>query len=73
MVFSRGTHVDATWHARPRGSTTRARAAPPRRDVTCALFIYIANIGVIVHISLRIIENTLALISVVSDKPVILF
>ena len=33
-VFLRGIHVDATWHARPCGSATRAHAAPTRRDVT---------------------------------------
>ena len=64
--------MDATWHARPRGSATQAHAVPTRRDVTYALFIYIINIGVIVHISLPIIGNTLPLISDVSYKPVIL-
>ena len=31
IYFARGTRVDATWHARPRGSTTRTRAAPTWR------------------------------------------
>ena len=26
-VFSRGTHVDATWHARPRGRATRTHTS----------------------------------------------
>ena len=29
--FLRGSHVDATWHAGPRCSATRAHAAPTRR------------------------------------------
>ena len=40
-LFLRGTHVDATWHARPRGSATRAHAAPTQHDVTCA-YLYIS-------------------------------
>ena len=28
IYFARGARVDATWHARPRGSATRTRAAP---------------------------------------------
>ena len=40
-VFSRGTHVDATWRARPRGSATRAHAAPTRRDATHYLSLHI--------------------------------
>ena len=32
--FPCGTHVDAMWHARPRGSATRAHAAPTRHDAT---------------------------------------
>ena len=32
----RGTHVDATWHLGPRGSATRAHAAPMR----CYIYIY---------------------------------
>ena len=35
----RGTRVDATWHARPRGSATRTRAAPTWRDIHIYLFI----------------------------------
>ena len=30
-IFPRGTHVDAMWHTRPRGSATRAHAAPTRQ------------------------------------------
>ena len=40
VLFPRGTHVDATWHTRPRGRATRAHAAPTRRCDGCALFIY---------------------------------
>ena len=61
-LFSRGTHVDAMWHARPRGRAKQAHTAPTRRDVTCALFIYIVSITFIVHISLPIIGNTLSLL-----------
>ena len=45
-LFLRGTR------ARPRGSAMRAHAVPTRRDVTCALFIFIVSIWVIVHISI---------------------
>ena len=33
--MQRGTqgHVDATWHSGPRGSATRAHAAPTRRYI----------------------------------------
>ena len=31
--FSRGSHVNATWHSRPRGNAMRAHAAPTRRDI----------------------------------------
>ena len=31
FIFSRGSHVDATWHSGPRGSATWAHAAPTRR------------------------------------------
>ena len=41
VAAPRETHMDATWHARPRSSATRAHAAPTRRDVTCYLYIYI--------------------------------
>ena len=40
VLNSRGTHVDATWHSRPRGSAMRAHAAPARRDVM-HIYIYI--------------------------------
>ena len=33
ILFSRGTHVDAMWHARPRGSATRAHATPTRPNI----------------------------------------
>ena len=36
-----GTHVDATWHSGPRGSSTQAHAAPTRRDVTCTEYVFI--------------------------------
>ena len=50
-VFSRGTHVDATWHARPRGSATQAHAAPTRRE--CDVYIiYILLLRVIVRINI---------------------
>ena len=32
--------MDATWHARPRGSATRAHAAPTRRDINIYLYIF---------------------------------
>ena len=32
-LIERGPCVDATWHARPRGSTTRTRAAPTWRRI----------------------------------------
>ena len=38
IYISRGPHVDATWHSRPCGSTTRAHAAPTRAH---AAYIYI--------------------------------
>ena len=47
--------MGVTWHARPCGRAMR-------RDVTCAIFIYIVSIWFIVHISLPIIGNTLTLI-----------
>ena len=48
VLFSRGTHVDATWHSGPRGSATgRLRGA----DVT-SIFIYIVSKRVIIHISI---------------------
>ena len=42
FIFSRRTHVDAMWHSGPRGSATRAHAAPTRRIVYImfAYFIY---------------------------------
>ena len=36
--------MDATWHSGPRGSVTRAHAAPTRRDVTL-IYIYHIYIG----------------------------
>ena len=33
--FSRGPHVDATWHARPRGSGTQGHVAAPRGPAQC--------------------------------------
>ena len=38
IYFARGTRVDATWHARPRGSATRTRAAPTWRVYIIVLF-----------------------------------
>ena len=43
IIFARGTRVDATWHARPRGSATRTRAAPTWR-------VYISSIIIIFNI-----------------------
>ena len=40
-LFSHGTQVDETWHARPRGSATWVHAVPTWHDVT---HIYIYNI-----------------------------
>ena len=34
IYFGRGARVDATWHARPRGSATRTRTAPTWRVYT---------------------------------------
>ena len=42
--------MDATWHSGPRGSATRAHAAPTRRG--CDIFIFIVSIRLIVHISI---------------------
>ena len=53
-IFSCGTHVDATWHSGPRGSATRAHAAPTRRCDTLFIFTYIL---VIVHIVFRLSEE----------------
>ena len=39
VVFLREIHVDATWHARPRGSATWTHAAPTRRDV---IYLYLS-------------------------------
>ena len=36
----RGTRVDATWHARPRGNATRTRAAPTWRVYTKLFYYY---------------------------------
>ena len=46
--------MDATWHARPCGSATRAHAAPTRRCDTLFIFTYIL---VIVHIVFRLSEE----------------
>ena len=64
--MSCGTRVDATWHARPRGSATQAHVAPMRRCDICIIDIYI---WVIVHISLPIIGNTLTHIFDVPYNP----
>ena len=45
--YYRAGHVDATWHSGPRGSATRAHAAPTQQ-MTCAI-IYIIFIYYIVH------------------------
>ena len=37
FINSRGTHMDATWHARPRGSAMRRL----RGDVTDARYLYL--------------------------------
>ena len=37
-LIPRGTRVDATWHARPRGSATRTHAAPTRRNIYLYLY-----------------------------------
>ena len=36
--FSRGSHVDATWHSGSRGSATQAHTTPTRRIHTLILF-----------------------------------
>ena len=57
VYFSRGTHVDATWHSGPCGSATWAHAAPTPRCDTC-IFIFNRNYrGVIVHIVFRLSEE----------------
>ena len=38
IYYARETRVDATWHARPRGSATRTRAAPTWRVSIIVLF-----------------------------------
>ena len=43
IIFARGTRVDATWHARPRGSATRTRAAP-------TWSVYTSSINIIFYI-----------------------
>ena len=43
IIFARGTRVDATWHARPRGSATRTRATPTWR-------VYTSSINIIFYI-----------------------
>ena len=43
-LFSRRTHVDATWHARPCGSATQAHAVPTWRNVTL-IYIYHIYLG----------------------------
>ena len=64
--------MDATWHARPRDSATRAHAEPTRRCDMC-IFIFIVNIGVIVHISIPIIGITLTLNSAHIINPINFF
>ena len=44
-VISVRVHVDATWHSRPRGSVTRAHAAPTR----CDIYLHIYYIYYIMH------------------------
>ena len=46
--------MDATWHARPRGSATRAHAAPTRRCDAIYIYIYM---GVTVHIVFQLSED----------------
>ena len=41
FLYFLGARVDATWHARPRGSATRTRAAPTWRDMYLIHIIYI--------------------------------
>ena len=67
LLFARG-YVDATWHSRPRGSATRAHAAPTRRECD-VLFIFIVIIRVIVHISILYLEFKLTLHIVAPYKP----
>ena len=52
-LIPRGSHVDATWHLRPRGSATRAHAAPTRH-IQIFIF-YIAYITV--NSAFRILEG----------------
>ena len=44
-LIPRGSHVDATWHSGPRGSATRAHAAPTRRTHIFIIYrVYIMDI-----------------------------
>ena len=67
LIFAQG-HVDATWHSWPRGSATRAHAAPTRHGCD-VLFIFIVIIRVIVHISIPYSEFKLTLHIVAPYKP----
>ena len=46
--------MDAKWHTRPRGSATRARAAPTRRCDILFIFTYIVDI---IYIVFRLSEE----------------
>ena len=58
--------MDATWHARPRGSATQTRAAPTWRVIYFILFIYYKYKEVF---SLRYTEGLLALLNVGTSIP----
>ena len=52
--------MDATWHARPRGSAMRAHAAPTRRCDALFIFTYIVDI---IYIVFRLSEEIIKPIS----------